>query len=231
MDASTTETSPLTSPRTQEGPTHDPDSADLERASAFFVSQRARLFRVASRVVGGDAGSAEDVVQEAWLRWQRTDRTRVRNPEAFLTTTTTRLAINVVQSAGRRHERPGDVQDARTSDDLTNPSVRADQTAAVAEALGLLLARLSGRELGAYLLRSVFDYPYDDVARILRTSAVNARQLVRRAACRLADGPVRTPVARSTHRRLVHAFLVAAREGEVAALEELLTYRGVAAAA
>ena len=208
-----------------------PDDGDLEHASVFFSSQRARLLRIACRVTGGDAFSAEDVVQEAWLRWQRTDRAAVRNPEAFLTTATTRLAINVVQSAGHRHESPGDVLSAPLADNLADPAVRTDQTAAVADALALLLARLSGGELAAYLLRKVFDYPYDEIAHLLRTSVVNARQLVRRAAPRLEHGPARTAVDAPAHRHLLSAFLTAARDGEVGPLERLLAHRAAPAVA
>ncbi|MEL7974626.1 sigma factor [Isoptericola sp. F-RaC21] len=224
MDASTTEPD-----RTIRGACARPD--DLERAGVFFASQRARLFRIALRVTGGDSSSAEDVVQEAWLRWQRTDRTEVRNPEAFLTTTTKRLAINVVQSASHRHEYPTDVHAPRPEDDGADPAVRVDQTAALSEALGLLLSRLSGGELAAYLLRKVFDYPYDEIARLLRTSAVNARQLVRRAAPRITRGPARAPVESAAHRNLVAAFLTASQEGEVRPLEQLLALRGGHAAA
>jgi len=225
VDTSTTE--PL---RTiHRGAVGAPLDDDLERASVFFTSQRARLFRIACRVTGGDASSAEDVVQEAWLRWQRTERTEVRNPEAFLTTATTRLAINVVQSASRRHEYPTDAhasRPARDDGDGTDPAARMDQTAALADGLALLLSRLSGGELAAYLLRKVFDYPYEEIARLLRTSVVNARQLVRRAAPRVVRGPSRAPVEPTEHRHLVAAFLAAAREGEVRPLERLLVRRG-----
>ncbi|MFE6970038.1 sigma factor [Isoptericola sp. NPDC057653] len=205
---------------------------DVERASMFFASQRARLFRIACRVTGGDASSAEDIVQETWLRWQRTERAEVRNPEAFLTTATTRLAINVVQSASRRREYPVDAQPSRPGHDCTgdtgstDPAARVDQTAALSEALALLLSRLSGGELAAYLLRKVFDYPYDEIARLLRTSVVNARQLVRRAAPRIVRGPSRVPVEAADHRHLLAAFLTAAREGEIRPLERFLVLRG-----
>lgn len=225
MDAPTIETTRTTPEPGALGPPDD----GLEGAGAFFSTQRARLFRIACRVTGGDASAAEDVVQEAWLRWQRTDRAEVRNPEAFLTTTTTRLAINVVRSASRRHECPGDVQAAQPADTPTDPAVRADETAAVTDALGLLLARLSGGELAAYLLRRVFDYPYDEIARLLRTSVVNSRQLVRRAAPRIARGPVRAVVEPTEHRHLLSAFLAAAREGEVGPLETLLARRSTPA--
>lgn len=196
---------------------------ELHRTVAFFVTQRPVLFRIALRVTGGDTSSAEDVVQEAWIRWQRTNRGQVRNPEAFLTTTTTRLAINVVQSASHRHERPSVSLAHGVHDGRHDPAALTDRTAEVAEAIGLLLARLSGNERAAYLLRKIFDYPYAEIARLLRTSPVNTRQLVRRARARVADGVARSVVGPEVHQQFVSAFLAAARGGELHALESLLT--------
>ncbi|MFD0455410.1 sigma factor [Streptomyces violaceoruber] len=85
-------------------PAARPAEGDLDTALHVFLAQRNRLFRIAYRIVG-DAAGAEDVVQEAWVRWQLTDRAEVKNPVAFLTTTTTRLAINVIQSGRRRTRR------------------------------------------------------------------------------------------------------------------------------
>src|SRR5215510_14090648 len=86
-----------------------PPSADdidsLDRATAAFLSVRSRLFGIAYRMLGSTA-EAEDVVQEVWLRWQAADRGLVRDATAFLATTTTRLAINVMQSARSRREKP-----------------------------------------------------------------------------------------------------------------------------
>lgn len=202
----------------------DPYAAgELHQRVAFFVTQRPGLYRIALRVTGGDTSSAEDVVQEAWLRWQRTDRGRVRNPEAFLTTTTTRLAINVIQSASRRRELPSASLAHGAHDGRHDPATLTDRTAEVAEAIGILLGRLSGSELAAYLLRKIFDYPYAEIARLLRTSTVNARQLVRRARSRFAEGVARSVVGPEVHQQFVSAFLAAARGGELHALESLLT--------
>lgn len=198
-------------------------AGELHRTVAYFVTQRPGLFRIALRVTGGDTSSAEDVVQEAWIRWQRTNRGQVRNPEAFLATTTTRLAINVVQSASHRHERPSVSFAYGDHDGRHDPAALTERTAEVADAIGLLLARLSGSELAAYLLRRIFDYPYAEIARLLRTSPVNTRQLVHRARARVTDGVVRSVVRPEVHQQLVSAFLAAARGGELRALERLLT--------
>ena len=193
---------------------------DLDPALHVFLAERARLFRIAHRVVG-DAAAAEDVVQEAWLRWQRTDRDGIRNPAAFLTTATTHLAINVIQSARHRHETPTDPPLAEASDPSQDPFSEAERAATLARVLGTLLARLSPSELAAYVLRKGFDYPYREIARVLGTSSPNARQLVRRAHTRLGGGRVRR-VDPDSHRRLVRTFREAARTGEMALLERLL---------
>jgi len=200
-----------------------PDT-ELQQAISFFVSQRPRLFRIAYRITGGDASSAEDVVQEAWLRWQRTDRGAIKNPEAFLTTTATRLAINVIQSAHHRHEAPSETVAPDPGDASQDPSGQVDQSAAVAQALAAIMARLTRAELAAYLLRNMFDYSYADVSRLLRTSAVNARQLVSRARWRVERGAERSVVEPRSHRHLVAAFLLASRTGEFESLERFLVH-------
>ncbi|MEU1299759.1 sigma factor [Streptomyces shenzhenensis] len=97
---------PAPSPETTtpaESPVARPDEDDLDLALDIFLAQRTRLFHIAHRILG-DAVGAEDAVQEVWLRWQLTHRAPIRNPAAFLTTATTRLAINVIQSGRHRLE-------------------------------------------------------------------------------------------------------------------------------
>src|SRR6478735_11759057 len=163
---------------------------DLDVALEVFLAERTRLFRIAYRVVG-DVSSAEDVVQEAWMRWQRTDRRVIKNPAAFLTTATTHLAINVIQSARHRHETYTESPLAELTDPDQDPTAHAEQTCAVEETLLLLMARLSPAELAAYLLRKGFEYPYAAIATLLGTTGANARQLVRRAQLRIEGDSVR----------------------------------------
>lgn len=198
--------------------------AELDHALQVFLAHRTRLFRVAYRVTG-DVSSAEDVVQEAWLRWQRTDRRRIKNPAAFLTTTTTHLAINVIQSARHRHETPTESPLADLVDPAQDPTMRVEQSAAVEQTLGLLMARLTPAQLAAYLLRKGFDYTYGDIAELLRTSVPNVRQLVRRAQPRIAGGREHA-VDPEAHCLLVTAFLTAARTGDLQGMERLLTADG-----
>lgn len=203
----------------------DPDleldlELDLDRALEIFLTERTSLFHIARRVTG-DVPTALDVVQETWLRWQGSDRKDIKNPAAFLTTTTTHLAINVIQSARHRHETGAELPLADLIDPTQDPTVRAEQTAAVARTLQLLMSRLRPAELAAYLLSKAFCYPYGDIAALLQTSSANARQLSRRAQQRIG-GDRELAVDRHEHAHLVAAFLTAARSGDLAPLEELL---------
>ena len=194
---------------------------NLNRGLDIFLTERTSLFRIAYRVVG-DVCTAEDVVQEAWLRWQGADRRRIRNPAAFLTTTTTRLAINVIQSARHRREALVDSPIVDLIDPTQDPTISTEQAESIEQTVALLMSRLSSSELTAYLLRKGFDYPYGDLAVLLGTSVGNARQLVRRAQGRLETGDRRTVLA-DTHRQLDAAFVTAACSGDLEDLERVLT--------
>lgn len=188
--------------------------------AASFQVVRPRLFGIAYRVLG-DATEADDVVQDTWIRWQTTDRSEVRDVPAFLATTTTRLAINVIQSARARHERPVGPQLVEAIDVGIDPAYDVEQREALELALRTLLERLSPIERAAYLLREAFEYPYRRIAAVLERSEVNARQLVTRARRRLSGEPCRV-VGAAEQERLVDAFVAAAQAGDVATLERLL---------
>ncbi|MGO2740539.1 MAG: sigma-70 family RNA polymerase sigma factor, partial [Cellulosimicrobium funkei] len=171
-------------PRTPESPVVREDEGALDA----FLSVRSRLFGIAYRMLGS-ATEAEDVVQEAWVRWQGTDRSVVRNPAAFLTTTVTRLAINAATSARARRETyvgPWLPEPVDTSDD---PALGAERAEALEIATLVLLERLAPVERAVYVLREAFDYPYRRVAEILGLTEANARQLARRARERLGERP------------------------------------------
>ncbi|WP_460344886.1 RNA polymerase sigma-70 factor [Actinoallomurus acanthiterrae] len=195
------------------------DSGALDEAASVFVGLRPRLFGIAYRMLGSSA-EAEDVVQEAWVRWQTTDRTAVLDPAAFLATTTTRLAINVAQSARKRREAYVGPWLPEPVDTSADPQAGAELGAELELAVLFLLEKLSPTERAAYVLRESFDYPYGQIAEILQLSEANTRQLVSRARRHLAAGR-RTPVSSGAHRRLLETFLAAAQTGDLAALEEL----------
>lgn len=187
---------------------------------SVFAAVRPRLFGIALRVLD-DVGEAEDVVQEAWLRWERADRSDVVSPPAFLALTTTRLAINVTQSARRRRETYAGPWLPETADQDPTPETAAERHDAVDGAIRLLLERLTPAERAAYLLRKAFDYPYRRISEILHLGADHARQLVRRAHEHIAGGR-RRPVNSAAHRLLVRTFLAAARTGDLEELENVL---------
>jgi RNA polymerase sigma-70 factor, ECF subfamily len=185
-----------------------------------FETVRPRLFGIAYRVLGS-ATDADDVVQDAWIRWQRTDRSVVRDADAFLAATTTRLAINVTRSARARHETDVRPRLADQLDAGADPYADAERHEALVLALRRLLEKLSAVERAAYVLREAFDYPYRQVGCVLGVTEVHARQLVTRAR-RGLGGERRRRVDATQHRRLVDAFVLAARSGDLATLERVL---------
>jgi RNA polymerase sigma-70 factor, ECF subfamily len=194
--------------------------SSLDDAAATFGAVRPRLFGIAYRMLGSWT-EAEDVVQEAWVRWQNTDRTVVQNPGAFLATTTTRLALNVAQSARARRETYIGPWLPEPVDTSADPTIGAERDQAVELAVLFLLEKLTPTERAAYILRESFGYSYAEIAEILQTGQANARQLVSRARKHLA-GDHREPVAPATHRRLLEAFLRAAQNGDLRTLERVL---------
>jgi RNA polymerase sigma-70 factor (TIGR02957 family) len=184
-----------------------------------FVAVRPRLFGIAYRMLGS-AAEAEDVVQDVWLRWQTADRSVVRNAPAYLATTTTRLAINVLESARSRRETYVGPWLPEPVDTSADSLLGAERNEALEFAVLMLLEKLSPKERAAYVLREAFDYPYQEIAEILKLNEANTRQLVTRARKHIADGR-RAPVASSEQARLLGAFLAAAQEGDLASLESL----------
>ena len=185
-----------------------------------FLSVRHRLFRIAYRMLG-TATEAEDIVQDVWVRWQAADRGLVRDSAAFLVTTTTRLAINLIQSARSRRETHVTPWLPEPVDPNANPGQGTERRQALESGLQVLLERLSPAERAAYILREAFDYAYRDIAAILRFEEANVRQVVSRARQHIASGR-RRPASPVDQRRLLDCFIAATQRGELAGLEGLL---------
>jgi RNA polymerase sigma-70 factor (TIGR02957 family) len=194
---------------------------DLDGAAAVFMSLRPRLFGIAYRMLSS-ASEAEDLLQEVWLRWQTTDRSVVVNPAAFLATTTTRLAINALQSARVRRETYIGPWLPEPVDTSADPYLGAERGEALEFAALLLMEKLTPNERAAYVLREAFDYPYAQIAEILQSTEPAVRQLVSRARKHVA-GERRAPASAAAQRELLTTFVAAARSGDMAALERLLT--------
>jgi RNA polymerase sigma-70 factor (ECF subfamily) len=184
-----------------------------------FISVRPRLFGIAYRMLGS-AVEAEDVVQDAWMRWQTTDRSAVLNSAAFLVTTTTRLSINVAESSRTRREMYVGPWLPETIDTSEDPRLGAERGEALELAVLMLLEKLSPTERAAYTLREAFDYPYREIADILQLTEANTRQLVTRARKHIADGR-RASVSTAERSRFLNAFISAARNGDLLGLETL----------
>ncbi|MFG2359282.1 RNA polymerase sigma factor SigJ [Streptomyces sp. NPDC048521] len=193
----------------------------LDEAADTFQRLRPRLFGIAYRVLGS-VSEAEDVVQDAWVRWQGTDRSVVLDPRAFLAKITTRLAINVAQSARVRREAYVGPWLPEPVDTSVDPQVGAERGEALELAVLLVLQKLNPVERAAYVLREAFDYSYDEIASMLQLRRANTRQIVSRARKRLSSER-REPVEAAQHRRLLEAFVAAAQHGDVAALENVLS--------
>lgn len=187
---------------------------------AAFEDVRPRLFGIAYRMLGSVA-EAEDVVQDAWLRWQGTDRRVVRNPAAFLTTTTTRLAINATTSAHARRETYIGPWLPEPVDTSADPALGAERAEALGVAVLLLLEKLTAPERAAYVLHEAFGYSYREIAEVLDTTEVNARQVARRAREHL-ESERSAPASPAQQRRLLESFVAAAQVGDLDGLERLL---------
>jgi RNA polymerase sigma-70 factor (ECF subfamily) len=177
------------------------------------------MFGIAYRMLGSVA-EAEDIVQEAWIRWQAADRAAVRDPAAFLTTMTTRLAITATQSARARRETYVGPWLPEPVDTSADPALGAERNEALEFAVLQLLERLKPTERAAYVLRQAFDYSYAQIADMLQVSEANARQLASRSRKHLSVER-RAQVGVGEQRRLMEAFIAAAQTGDVGALEQL----------
>jgi RNA polymerase sigma factor (sigma-70 family) len=195
------------------------DFPDAAEATADFESVRSRLFRIAFQILDG-ADAAEDVVQDAWVRWQGADRRQIRDRVAFLVTITRRLALNVATSARARREVSVGGWPPETDLASVDPVLSAERREALEVAVQLLIERLSPIERAVYVLREAFDYPFRDIAETLELSESNARQLARRARNHVAQGR-RKPVEPAERDRLLEAFLDAARVGDMTRLIDL----------
>jgi len=194
--------------------------SSLHDGLSAFLRVRPRLFRIAYRMLGS-AAEAEDIVQDVWVRWQTADRSLVRDAAAFLATTTTRLAINVMQSARSRRETYVGPWLPEPVDTSADPRLSVERGEALELGVLVLLKKLSPTERAAYILREAFDYTYRDIANVLRLEEANARQVVTRARQHVTNGR-RMPASASEPGRLLDAFIAATRHGDVARLEGLL---------
>jgi RNA polymerase sigma-70 factor (ECF subfamily) len=181
---------------------------------------RRLLFHIAYRMLGR-VTEAEDMVQETLLRWHRADTEKIREPQAWLTTTVTRLCIDQLRLARRQREEYVGVW-------LPEPLIdEMPDEAALADSLGiafmLMLEELAPVERAVFLLREAFGHDYEAIAGITGKSEASCRQIVSRAKARFHQASDRTPTATEEAERLVREFVQATQTGELAELISLLT--------
>jgi RNA polymerase sigma-70 factor (ECF subfamily) len=194
-------------------------SEDL--STALFEQHRGQLFGVAYGMLGSTA-DAEDIVQDAFLRWRSVEPSTVDSPVAYLTTITTRLAMDHLRSARVRRETyvgpwlPEPI--VRTNDDPAAVVTMAEQ---ISVAMLTTLERLNPVERAVLLLRDVFDLDYAEIADIVDKSPANTRQIAVRARDRVGDAARSRPVASEVEQRLLHGYLAAISSGDLDALAEV----------
>ena len=185
-----------------------------EDAAASYDPLRPKLMRVAYRMLGSVA-DAEDVLQEAFIRWMGADRGEVREPEAFLRRTVTRLCLDQLKSARRRRETyigpwlPDPIVDEAEEEDVTLP-------------LMLALERLSPLERAAFLLHDVFGLEFEEVAASVGRDPAACRQLAARARAHVREARPRFQVEKQRGIELAEAFFAASRSGDMKALAAML---------
>lgn len=191
--------------------------------TAIFEAQRQRLFGVAYRMLGSVA-DADDIVQDAWLRWRSLDHATVENPAAFLTTVTSRLALDRLKTAQRRREQ---YVGEWLPEPLATATMHDPESASVMQEsimLGFLavLERLGPVERAVFVLREVFDMEYDQVASVVDRSPDNCRQIARRAREHVRAERPRVTADPDRDRALLDAFVAAIASGTPGVLADLL---------
>ncbi|HEX6797235.1 MAG TPA: RNA polymerase sigma-70 factor [Ktedonobacterales bacterium] len=202
-------------------------AATRDEIEAASEGLRPLMFAIAYRMLVS-AGDAEDVVQEAYLRFHRTraQGTAIESPKAFLTTVTTRLAIDALRSARMRRETyvgvwlPEPIMASTTAPD---PAEQAETRETLSLAFLVLLETLSPVERAVFLLREVFDYDYAQIAEIVQKSEDNCRQLFTRARKRVEEGRPRFDADAKRQQELAARFFGAADQGDLAGLVSFLS--------
>lgn len=186
-----------------------------------FESNRSYLVALAYRMLG-DVSRAEDMVQEAWLRWQ-TATAEIESPRAYLVTVVTRLCLQELGSArARREESRSDRLPEPVDLDASGFS-SVERVEQVSMAFGVVLQRLTPAERAVLLLYDVFELEHEEIARLLDKSVPACRKLLERARHDVRDGRRMLETSPEEHRRLLQAFVGAAMAGNAAQLVELLS--------
>jgi len=189
-----------------------------------FESYRPLMFYIAYRMLGS-VTDAEDILQNAYLRYRQVPAGSIASPKAFLSTMVTRLCLNQLQSVRVQRESylgPWLPEPLLTDDDPESPISQAERLESISMAFLVLLERLTPVERAVFLLREVFDYPYPEIAEIVGKEEVACRQILSRAKKFIADQRPRFTPSIEHHHQLLQQFLEATEEGDLNGLTHLL---------
>jgi len=202
-------------------PTSSPES--LDDATRTFDRLRSRLQGIAYRMLSSVA-EAEDVVQDAWLRWYGADRAQIDNGEAWLVAVTTRLSIDRLRAVKVQREHYAGIwlPEPQATDAPHTPEQIRERADDISVAFLMLLERLTPEARAAFLLREVFDVDYGEVAATLGKTEAACRQLVSRAKNQLRESRPRLSVPREIHLRLLTQFAEALQNGDFAGIHSML---------
>ncbi|MGB6104499.1 MAG: RNA polymerase sigma-70 factor [Pusillimonas sp.] len=195
----------------------------MDNDAHTFDQLRPRLQKIAYRMLGSVA-DAEDVVQDAWLRWHAAGPQRIDNPEAWLVAVATRLSIDRLRAARTQREHYAGIwlPEPQLSELPATPEQINERADDVSMAYLILLERLTPEARAAFLLHEVLDIDYGQIAAILDKTQAACRQLVSRAKTQLRDERPRFNVSRETHHRLLHTFAQVLERGDFAGINALL---------
>ena len=196
----------------------------MDTQTHIFQKLRPRLFGIAYRMLGVRA-DAEDIVQDAWLRWQYAGFEEARIPEAWLVTVVTRLAIDRLRGAMAERERyvgPW-LPEPLIGDAAAAPEAALEAAGDISTAFLLMLERLGPEERAVFLLHQVFEFGYEEVAAMVGKTEAACRKILQRARERVRAERPRFEVGREQHMALLARFVEASRSGVPARVQELLT--------
>lgn len=185
-----------------------------EDAAAAFKLLHPKLLRLAYRMLGS-VHDAQDIVQDAFIRWMTIDRTEIREPEAFMRRTVMRLCLDLLKSARRKRETylgpwlPDPILDEEGDEDVTLP-------------LMLALERLTPLERAAFLLHDVFGLSFNEIAATIQRDVTACRQLAARARSHVREARPRFQIEKERGLEIARAFYIASRSGDMAALGQML---------
>lgn len=194
------------------------------RVAESFEGYRPLLFSIAYRMLGS-ASDAEDMLQEAYLRYRSAESREIHELKAYLCTIVTHLCLDFLKSARIQRENyigPWLPEPLLTGEQYINPFETAERHESISLAFLVLLESLTPPERAVFLLHEVFDFDYREIAEMIGKSAANCRQLCHRAKVLVAERHHRFDASRETHLRLINRFLIACQEGDVQGLKEIL---------